>query len=87
MKEACTWFIFYAGHDPANQDQPDIEERLLNHPRFSKQPTDFRAAEQTPQFGLYVETHGDSRTLQKFVTRLITDFGYHEDDLTFEIFI
>ena len=87
VKQACTWFIFYAGQDPANQDQSDIEERLLNHPRFSKQPTDFRAEQPIPQFGFYVETHGDSRALQKFVTRLITDFGYHEDSITFEIFI
>ena len=87
VKEACTWCIFYAGNDPTNQDQSDMEERLLNHPRFSKQLTDFHAGQRIPQFNLYVETHGDAHTLQRFVTRLITDFGYHEDDLTFEIFI
>jgi len=82
VKKACSWFIF-----SAMQNQPDIRERLLNYPRFSEQPENFRAGQHIPQFNLYVETHGDSRTLQKFMTQLITDFGYHEDSLTFEIFI
>ena len=82
VEKACSWFIF-----GAIQDQPDIRERLLNYPRFSEQPENFRAAQQIPQFGLYVETHGDSRALQKFVTQLIADFEYHEDSLIFEIFI
>ena len=84
VKYACYWFIHFVG-----QVQPDIEEKLLNYSRFSEQPEKFRAGQHIDPWGisLYVETHGDSRTLQKFVTRLITDFGYHEDDLTFEIFI
>ena len=82
VEKACGWFIFRA-----IQEQPDIRERLLNHPRFSEQPENFRAGQHIPQFNLYVETHGDSRTLQRFVTRLITDFGYHEDSITFEIFV
>ena len=82
VKQACYWFIFYV-----RQVKPDIEERLLSYPRFSEQPTNFRAGQQIPQSNLYVETHGDSRALQKFMTRLITEFEYHEDSLTFEIFI
>ena len=84
VKQACYWFIFYVG-----QVQPDIEERVLSYPRFSEQPENFRAGQHIHVWNidLYVETHGDSHTLQKFVTRLITDFGYHEDWLTFEIFI
>ena len=82
VEKACPWFIF-----GAIQHQPDVREKLLNHPRFSEQPENFRAGRHISQFNLYVETHGDSRTLQKFMTRLITDFGYHEDSLTFEIFV
>ncbi len=81
---ACYWFIFYVG-----QVQPDIEERVLSYPRFSERPENFRAGQHMHVWNtnLYVETYGDSRTLQKFVTRLITDFGYHEDSITFEIFV
>lgn len=84
VKLACYWFIHYVG-----QVQPDIEERVLSYPRFSKQPRNFRAGQHIDPWGinLYVETHGDSRALQKFVTRLIADFEYHEDSITFEIFI
>ena len=84
VEKACSRFILYVG-----QVRPDIEERLLNYPRFSEQPENFRAGKHIHAWGinLYVETHGDSRTLQKFITRLITDFGYHEDSITFEIFI
>ena len=82
VKQACTEFIGYE-----SQYQPDIKERLLSYARFSEQPADFRAGQQISRSNLYVETHGDSHTLQKFVTRLITEFGYHEDRLTFEIFI
>ena len=84
VEKACTRFILYVG-----QIQPDIEERLLNYPRFSEQPENFRAGRHIHAWdiNLYVETHGDSRTLQKFMTQLITDFGYHEDSLTFEIFV
>lgn len=83
VEKACTRFILHVG-----QIQPDIEERLLNYPRFSKQPENFRAGKHIGAWGisLYVETHGDSRTLQRFMTQLIIDFGYHEDSLTFEIF-
>ena len=83
VEKACYWFIHYVG-----QVQPDIEERVLSYSRFSKQPENFRAGQHIDAWGinLYVETHGDSRTLQRFMTRLITDFGYHEDSLTFEIF-
>ena len=84
VEKACTRFILYVG-----QVQPDIKERLLNYSRFSEQPENFRAGQHIHAWGinLYVETHGDSRALQKFVTRLMTDFGYHEDRLTFEIFV
>ena len=84
VKQACYWFIHYVG-----QVQPDIKERLLNYSRFSEQSEKFRAGQHINAWGinLYVETHGDSRTLQRFMTRLITEFGYHEDRLTFEIFI
>ena len=84
VEKACTWFIHYVG-----QVQPDIKERLLNYSRFSEQPENFRAGQHIHAWGinLYVETHGDSRALQKFMTRLITEFEYHEDSLTFEIFI
>ena len=84
VEKACSRFILYVG-----QVRPDIEERLLNYSRFSEQPEIFRVGKHIHAWGinLYVETHGDSRTLQRFVTQLITDFGYHEDSLTFEIFI
>ena len=84
VEKACSRFIFCVG-----RVQPDIKERLLSYSRFSEQPGYFRAGQYIDAWGinLYVETHGDSRTLQKFVTRLMTDFGYHEDWLTFEIFI
>ena len=84
VEKACYWFIFRVG-----RAQPDLEEKLLNYSRFSKQPENFRAGQYIDVWGinLYVETHGDSRTLQKFVTRLIADFEYHEDSLIFEIFI
>ena len=67
----------------------DLEEKLLNYSRFSKRPENFRAGQRINVLGinLYVETHGDSRTLQKFMTQLIADFGCYEDYLTFEIFI
>ena len=82
VKQACTEFIGYE-----SQYQPDMKERLLSYTRFSEQSADFRAGQQISRSSLYVETHGDSHTLQKFMTRLITEFEYHEDSLTFEIFI
>ncbi len=84
VEQACEWFMFFVG-----QVRPDIKEKLLTYSRFSEQPENFRAGQHIHAWGisLYVETHGDSRTLQKFVTRLIADFEYHEDSLTFEIFV
>ena len=84
VEKACSRFIFCVG-----RVQPDLEEKLLSYSRFSKQPENFRAGQYIDVWGinLYVETHGDSRTLQKFMTQLIADFGYHEDSITFEIFI
>ena len=84
VEKACYWFIHYVG-----QVQPDLKEKLLSYSRFSEQPENFRAGQYIDAWGinLYVETHGDSCALQKFVTQLIADFEYHEDSLIFEIFI